>query len=206
MQDKLLRKIYGQMQAWLGLVILTYLTLYLLQRLGKLSDTNSFGFGSPDWFLWTGAVVGAATMVLASVRPTRKRVKEIQLPILIVFLIFLLALAVLLTGGFINSPFSGAISLYLGFFMALIQARRYRGLSWVFVSLTVVCIVAPYVYLCWQNHSSVEILKWHASAATTAVRLLITISLLLVTGWFGGKVSSEVKHFSVSDSGQTSLS
>src|SRR5437879_247207 len=103
MQDeRLLRMIYRQMQAWLGLVFLTYLTLHSLQRLGMLSDASSFVFGSPVWFLTTGAVVISATMIFASVRPPGARLRNIQLPILMVFLIFLLALAVLLTVGFIN--------------------------------------------------------------------------------------------------------
>src|SRR5437660_1438763 len=145
MQDeRLLRMIYRQMQVWLALVGLTYVALFsFAHKTRALYDANSFVFGSPVWLMVSGVVAGFAIMLFASARPTRERLKEIQLPILIVFSIFILALTVLLTGGFIDSPFSGAISLYLGFFIALIHAGKYLGLSCIFVSLTVICLTAP---------------------------------------------------------------
>lgn len=192
------------MQVWLALVGLTYLALYSSQYLTRtLYDADSFAFGSPVWLRLSGLVVACAIMFLAGVELTRDSHRKMKRFLIIVFLIYLLALLVLLTGGFINSPFSGVISLYLGFFLALIQAGQYRRLSLVFVSIIIACIVAPYIYLCWRSQGSLEILKWHASAPTTAVRLVITISLLLVTGWFGGRVSSEVTQLSMSRGNQT---
>jgi hypothetical protein len=192
--------VYGQMQLWLALVGLTYVALYLIQRFtGTLYEANSFIFGSFEWLWLAGVVTGFAIMLFARAQPKRPWLRAIKLFVLIAFSILLLALAVLLTGGFIDSPFSAAVSLYLGFFIALIHARTHQPSSWVFVSLTVICIVSPYVYLYCQNHASLQILRWHTSAPTTAVRLMITISLLLITGWVGGKVSSELKLFSPSD-------
>lgn len=186
--------VYRQMQIWLGSVGFTYLALFSLQySTGILYERNSFVFGSQVWLIVSGGVVGCAILFVAGVE--WEGFRKLKPVLLIIFLIYLLALAVLLTGGFIDSPFSGAVSLYLGFFIALIKAGTHQRSSWLFVSLTIVCLVSPYAYLYWQGHAALQILNWHTSAQVTAARLIITITVLLITGWFGGKVSSELELF-----------
>lgn len=182
-------------QRWLAFVGLTYLLFLALEQTGKaLYEPNSFIFGSRAWFLWTGGFLGCLMLLVANMRPTQPRANVFRLFVLIFFSVVLLAIAVLLTGGFIDSPFSGAVSLYVGFFIAMIQGKMYRVSNWILVGTTVLCALLPYAYL-YATDRALHVVNWHTGPKIALVRLGITIFLLVVTAWFGAKVSDKLRAF-----------
>lgn len=180
-----LPEVYRRMKAWLVLVCLACVGLYYFKE--KLYEVQSSI--TQGWPLWTGGVVFLVLFFFNDVNLRDHPLAQHKERVLIIFLIFLLALAVFITGGFIDSPFSGAISLYLAFFIALMQARTHPYSSWTFVALTIALILSPYLYLYWTNQPSLEYVRWRTSALVTALRLLITIFFLLSTAWVGETAS-----------------
>ncbi len=183
------------MLAWLLAIITAYILIDLIapRRTGYLYDANGEIFRQIFWFRVFGMFVFIATVYLILKTPGTLAADTMKVLVIILGSVLLLSLAVFLTGGFIDSPFSSAVAMYIGFFILLSRRRVFPKTNLALIALTVLLLAMPYLYLYHyrDDYPSMHIIVWHSTPLVTGGRLAISMLLLLVAGWVGARVSGE---------------
>jgi hypothetical protein len=120
--------------------------------------------------------------------------------VFIFFSVAIMAIAIFLTGGFLDSPFSGALALYLGCFILLQKDNQYKVFNWLLLAFTLAVTVGPYIILYGTGHPT-YVLEWDPSHWVTCGRLVVSLALLIAAGFFGDKVAEEVRALQQSQPG-----
>ena len=97
-----------------------------------------------------------------------------------------LCYAIYLSGGFLDSPFSGTLGMHLGFFIlfqrrygTLVIARRLN----IFLGIwTLVLCGAPYVIANFHSNSF-EFSTWSSNGLVVTFRIVLSFALMYATAW-----------------------
>lgn len=196
--DNLLSVISGPVLFWLSIIIISHIMMHFAAPIsvGALYTPNNDILGQKQWFNIGGGILAVITLYSAATQPRIAQSYLVKLFFTILGSVILLALAVFLSGGFIDSPFSGAVSLYIGFFILMIRRGRYVLYSILLVVITLFLLSLPYIYLHKKGSASLNILQWNSSYSVTWGRMAANILLLIVAGWVSARVSDEVSRLS----------
>jgi len=192
----IMTRISFTMLLWVIGVILSYIGIAFLypKILGKLPfEPNGRIFQQSSWWIIGGLIVFLITVGVivgqsASSNYTRH---ERTLGFTVLTSVTLLALAVFLTGGYLDSPYSGPISLYISFFILMIKKKEYRTFNTFLLLFTVCLMCLPYYYMYRHNYQSYHIIKWDPSASITFSRLGMGVVLSVFGAWVGASVSDQ---------------
>ena len=189
--DSLPAMIHRPMQIWLGVIAVGYVLIrFVALRWWHLFSANGQVFDTIYWYHLGGGMLLLVTFILNASPARAANLDTLRVFVIILFSVVLLSLAVFLTGGFTDSPFSGAIALYIGLF--LILAKRFKLANLLFTGITVVLLAAPYLHLSYQGYAELHILHWHDTPAVLWGRWLISIALLLIAALVAEQISSKV--------------
>ena len=193
-QGSLLPVICKPMQVWLAVIVLSYVLIQFVfpEWMGPLYRTNGQVFAQARWFNILGAVFFVVAYFLNVVGPRSEWQETARAFVIILLSVMLLALAVFLTGGFTDSPFAGAVALYIGFFIILNRKQAYPLANRALILITVVFLAAPYVQLCRQGYAEVHILQWNDNPKVLWSRWGISILILLIAALVGDRISHRV--------------
>lgn len=194
--DNLLTVISVPMLFWLLFIFICYVLLeFIIPGLYReaLYKANGPVFAQNLWFRIAGIIWFILTVAIIALRPRTVAMDTVRLFLIIFSSVVLLALAVFFTGGFLDSPFSGAVSLYLGFFVLMSSKRGYRAATYFFILVTLFLMSLPYLYISSKGFD--HILRWKDTPEIMWARVIFTMMLLIVAGYVGKRVSDEVNRF-----------
>jgi hypothetical protein len=186
-----------QMITWLLIVMAVYVFIYLIfpKWIGKTPYTpNAQILAKSYWFHVGGLLFFFLTVAFVLVDSRRVPATTFKLFSMILSSVMLLTLAVFLTGGFIDSPFSGAVALYIGFFFVMLRRRVYPLFNAFFMLLTILLLLFPYFHL-WKQSHDMYIVQWDPAPLVTWGRLAMNIFLLIAAARVGARVSDAVSSF-----------
>jgi len=195
-QHTILHVISGPMQVWLIviLVVYTFVQFLLPSVMGPLFTANRGVFAYAKWLNVAGFLFFAIAYLLNFGRIQTPWLEALRAFVIIFLSVVLLALAVFLTGGFTDSPFAGAIALYIGFLIILTRKQAYRSANMALIVITVLLLAAPYMLLSHQGYSELHILHWIDHPGVLWSRWGISIVLLLIAAVVGDKINERVKR------------
>lgn len=188
-EQQMLSEMNVPLVSWFGGILLAYIIVFdILPRSypNWLFTTNESLFAKRALIYEVAALI----LVLMVVLGVRLRTKS-NLCAFIVFSIIILALAVFMSGGFLDSPFSGVLPLYVGSFIILQEDKEFQTLNRTLVVLTVFLVIVPYVPLKLLTGST-SVLLWKDDGTVTFLRLFISLILLVGTGYVGHRVFSKI--------------
>jgi hypothetical protein len=112
----------------------------------------------------------------------------------------LMGVIILLTGGILDSPFSGAFALFNVSFITLQQTREYTKFNWLLILFSLLLIFLPY----WlfandnivtsQNVGKVYLVNWQQNWFVTNWRIIINILILLGTGYTSKYIGDRINQ------------
>lgn len=195
-ENIMLSVISRPMQIWLAVILLSYLLVQFVfpQMLGPLYMANGQVFAEERWFNVLGVAFFAIAFLLSNVQPKNLQLETFRVFVIILLSVILLAGAVFLTGGFTDSPFAGAIALYIGFFIILTRRQAYRKANAGLILITVFLLAAPYMQLSRQGYAELHILHWNDHPGVLWSRWIISIVILLIAGLVGDQISDRVSE------------
>src|ERR1035437_5847427 len=166
MEDKEILKImYRPLLAWICGLSVFYLiipaSIYFVQidKLGDLlsskSDFSKLFFGNFNKKIFTYWLAGAiaATCIATSILMwwvtggKGAFLDKFQLHIFISLCILLISIYIFTTGGFIDSPYSGVLSLYVANFFVMQGKHYFLNFKIFILSYTVILVTLPYIVL-----------------------------------------------------------
>lgn len=156
-------------------------------------DANGNIFTQNFWWWIGGLLVFLITVgviveqVFTSTYPRYER----TLGFTVLTSVALLSLAVFLTGGYLDSPYSGPVSLYISFFILMIKRKEHPIYNGFLVIFTILLMSWPYYYLYTHGYSSVHIIQWKTTPPVTFSRLGMGIFLSVFGAWVGASVSDQ---------------
>lgn len=197
---EILKIIYRPLLLWIGGLSLFYLLIpasIFFIHVDRLCDIFSPTSGYCDLFLgqfnkkiFTYQVAGgiAATCIATSVLMwwvTGLRGafwESYKLYIFISLSILLLSIYIFTTGGFLDSPFSGVLSLYVANFLIMQGNHSFLNFKIFIIAFTIFLIVLPYIVLTFGLHEeNIFMLRWGSANWVTNTRLYISLFLFLIT-------------------------
>lgn len=190
----------AQMLLWLLVVMAVYLFIVWQESSYYEPNKNIIppGHRFEYWGLLAFFGLVAAVVVFQS---RRVQATTYKLFFVILSSVMLLALVVFLTGGFLDSPFSGAIALYIGFFVVMVKRRVYPKSNLIFIGLTTLLVLSPYLYLSHKGYEKMHIVKWVEGPSVTWGRLIMSLLLSGAAALIGVKISDAISKMP-DDNGQ----
>lgn len=190
-EKEILKAINAPLVNWFGAILITYLLIFeALRRLWPnwlYKETNTIVF-SYRAVIYISAMLPLIIMVMIGGKELKN---TLALRAFIVLSVLLLAIAVFMSGGFLDSPFSGVLALYVGSFIILQEDKEFQRLNISLVAVTVVLVVVPYIVL-GRFTGSTAVIAWQDTLEATAVRLFISVTLLIITGLVGHSISKRI--------------
>ena len=106
---------------------------------------------------------------------------------------------IILTGGILDSPFSGAFALFNVSFITLQQTKEYKYFNFFLIVISIILIIFPYYVFGQDNMSTnqlngkVYLVNWQQNWYVTGWRITISIFMLIATGltskYIGDKIN-----------------
>lgn len=182
------------MLLWVTGVIGSYIIINFVIPifLGNLYEPNGQIFAYNFWLMVIGSILFLLTIGIVIKQVLSPRFTGGALGLTVLVSVAILALVVFLTGGFLDSPYSGAISLYISFFILMVRKGEYPKYNIFLIIVTILLLTWPYFYLYWRNYESVHIIQWKNTVPITFSRLIANIILTVVTVQVGANVSERV--------------
>jgi len=160
---------------------------------GSAFDANGEIFSQNFWWWISGLIIFLITVGVIVGQGTSPHYPRYErtLGFTVLTSVALLALAVFLTGGFLDSPYSGPVSLYISFFVLMIKKKEYPLYNTFLVLLTITLMALPYYYVYKHDYASVYIVQWKTTPLITFSRFAMGISLSVFGAWVGASVSDQ---------------
>ncbi len=195
-ENKLLSAVATPLIIWLVAMSIIYVIIEELTSLGltaPIYTPNGPVLDSIGRYWAAGTILVFLMLLILAPNPKTALWSYAQLFSVIFISVLLLAIIVFLSGGYLDSPFNGAVSLYIGCFILLQRKGGYPIFTIIIVMLTIFLLLFPYIHLYRSGYSSLQIFNWNPSHTVTCFRLFITFALLFITLGVSYKVDSEIR-------------
>ena len=194
-ENDLVSVIHWPLKSWLLFISLVYVIgrFVLWEFYGPFFEPNEFIYSHNNMYHTIGVVVIIIMLAITGREAIQDIWNKMQFFSLITLSVILLCEIVFITGGVLDSPFSGAISLYLASFILLQRDSEYWRFNVGIAVLTLLLLAFPYIWLS-INYKEMYICKYYTYSSVTWGRLCINIFLLIVTGFAADRVSNRVNR------------
>jgi hypothetical protein len=195
-ENRLLDAIHFPLKIWLLIIIFIYIGCrFFLPEACKLNDNVSVYNSSVEFI---GLLITLPTLFITGGEAQSVRWNKFKFFVFIFLSVFILGSIVFLSGGWIDSPFTGPVSLYVGYFILLQEDKLTDWIYFFFNSALVLfgifLLVLPY-WIMYHGNYPMYVLKWEESPRVTFGRLTLNIILMLITvmigQWVGNRVNRE---------------
>ena len=199
--DRILKEIHNQLLFWIaGLSMITFAFVLLLSieksnefiRAGNQQiNFSEYSFGKYNQslisrnkigLLFTFIVAGwFCLFIVGGARVFSKPpLEKWQLQIFILVSVILVIIYIFVTGGILDSPFTSALSIYVGGFLILQERTDTKKFNNCLIGLTILFLCIPYFVLYFSS-CDLFFFSWNTeNSPITTIRLLV---VLLVTGF-----------------------
>lgn len=105
----------------------------------------------------------------------------------------ILCIYIFLTGGFLDSPFSSALSIYLAGFLLIQDRKDLKKINYIIVIFTTSIIFAPYLIYSYYNiDDNTYFFNYSKNDSIVNIRLILSFGLALYSIYMGQRINNKI--------------
>lgn len=141
------------------------------------------------------ALVVVALMIILFIVVNQLNIKPIpKFGMLIISTVVILFALIYLTGGILDSPFTGALGVYVTSYFIIQERNDLRKINSIIGKVVVVLTIVPYLVL--PSDCGEYLIHWKTDFFTNCIRLVFTLLLIGIAGYWGDVVNKQlIKEF-----------
>lgn len=145
-----------------------------------------------DILVFSGVVLLVLLLLIIGKKTTEKAIIKKQLEWFMFISILLINVYIFLTGGFLDSPLSSALSIYVGSFLIMQDRDDTKWLNISLILWTIILVCLPYVVVYWFSAAQLSFLKWTEVKDITFARYWVAFLITGVSIYHADKINKKI--------------